>query len=276
MPCQHPVLVVAQRPLLEDLEEIVRAFLQDLVGLPGRDLVRTRQVLHVREDVAHQNGPHDAQAQGHIDFQAAALFGRLVELVLRQQEEAEILQAHAVEGHLIGFVVLAEAAGAAGAGRQEDVVVQRLLLPVDGHFVLQEIHQAARGKDRGAARAGVDQFLAGVQVRARDIGQRLGVVIQIVEDALDQPLVLPGQAAEQNRGLLPLFPCEGPRFIGSVVSNRGRHEFPPCSLRLFLDLTKARDPQLLRKMSCDSLRMFGVNSRNGNWAGLCPWVDTNP
>ena len=33
MPRQHPVLVVAKRPLLENLEEIVRAFLQDLVGL---------------------------------------------------------------------------------------------------------------------------------------------------------------------------------------------------------------------------------------------------
>ena len=116
------------RPLLEYLEQIIRAFLHDLVGLPGSHFVRTRQVLHVREDVAAQNGPNDAQAQRHIDFQAAALFGRLVQLVLRQQEEAEILQAHAVERHFVGFVVLAEAAGPAGAGRQEDVVIQRLLL----------------------------------------------------------------------------------------------------------------------------------------------------
>ncbi len=196
MPRKHAVLVGAKRTVLEDFEQIVRAFLHDLVGLPGRDLVRTGQIFHIRKDVAHQNCPHNAEAQRHIDFQAAALFGRLVELVLSEQEEAEFLQAHAVECHLIGFVVLAEAAGAARAGRQEDVIVQGLLLAVHGHFVLQEIYQAARGEDGGAARAGVDQFLAGVQVRARNVGQRLGVVIQIVEHALHQTLVFPGQSAK--------------------------------------------------------------------------------
>ena len=242
MPRQHPVLIVAKRPLLEDFEQIIRAFLHHFIGLPGRDFIRTSQVLHVRQNVAHQNGPHNAQAQVHVDFQPAGLFGRLVQLVLRQQEEAEIFQPHAVEGHLVGFVVLAEAAGTAGAGRQEDVVIQGLLLPVHGHFVLQEIHQAARRKDGGAACAGVDQFFAGVQVRARDIRQGLGLVIQIVEDTLDQPLMLPGQAAKQNRRLIPLFPGKGPRFIGSVVSHCGRHANPPCSLRLYSWFKKAPAP----------------------------------
>ena len=217
MPRQHAVFVVAKRPLLEDFEQIIRAFLHHFVGLAGSDLVRTRQVFHVRQNIAAENGPDNAQAQRHIDFQAAGLFGRLVELVLRQEEQAEIFQAHAVERHFVGFVVLAEAAGPASAGRQEDVVIQGLLLAVVGDFGLQEIHQAARGEDRGAAGADVDQFLAGVQVRARDIGQGLRLVVQVVEDALNQPLMFPGQAAEQDRGLVALFPREWSRFIRSVM-----------------------------------------------------------
>ena len=210
-------LLVRIGPLLEDFKQIVRAFLQDLVGLAGNDFVGPRQIFHVRQDIAAENGPDDAEAQRHIDFQSAALLRRLVQLVLRQQEEAKIFQAHAVERHFIGFVVLAEAAGPAGAGRQEDIVIQRLLLAVGGDFGLQEVDQAARREDRGAAGADVNQFLAGVQVRARDIGQGLGVVVQVIEDALNQPLVLPGQAAEQDGGLIALLPREWPRLIRSVM-----------------------------------------------------------
>ena len=107
--------------------------------------VRPRQVFHVRQNVAAENGPNDAQAKRHIDFQSVVAPSRsLVQFVLRQQEEAEILQAHAVERHFVGFVVLAEAAGPAGARRQEDIVIQRLLLAIGGDFGLQEIDQAAR------------------------------------------------------------------------------------------------------------------------------------
>ena len=226
----------------------------------------------------HQNGPHNAEAQGHVDFQPAWLFGSLVQFILREQEEAEILQAHAVEGHFIGFVVLAEAAGTTSAGRQEDVVVEGLLLAILSHLGLQEIHQAARGKDRGAARAGVDQFLAGVEVRARDIGQGLGLVIQIVENPLDQPLMFPGQATEQNRRIVPLFSGERPRFVGSVVSHLsscGCHAYPPCSLRLYLDSRKALLPCFCVDVvwfAFAAWRKYGIENR----AGFCPWVDTNP
>ena len=35
----------------------------------------------------------------------------------------------------------------------------------------------------------------------------------IVEDSLDQPLVFPSEATEQDRGLVPLFPRERSSFI---------------------------------------------------------------
>src|SRR5712672_2584708 len=54
----------------------------------------------------------------------------------------------------------------AGACGQEDVVIQRLLLAVRGHFRFQKIDQAASREDRGAAGADVDQFFSGVEVRA--------------------------------------------------------------------------------------------------------------
>ncbi len=113
----------------------------------------------------------------HVDFETATLLGGLIQLVLRKQEEAKILQAHAVERHLVGLVVLAEAAGATSAGCQEDVVVNSFLLATDSHFGLQEVDQAASREDRRTAGADIDQFLAGVEVRASDIGQGFRLVV---------------------------------------------------------------------------------------------------
>ncbi len=70
-------------------------------------------------------------------------------------------------GHFVGFVILAEPAGSARAGRQEDIVIQSLLLAIGSDLGFQKIDQAARCEDCGAAGADVDQFLAGIQVRAR-------------------------------------------------------------------------------------------------------------
>jgi hypothetical protein len=64
-------------------------------------------------------------------------------------------------------VVLAEAARAAGSRGEEEVPVRRLLLAVGGGLPLQEADEAAGGEDGRAARADVDELLAGVEVLAR-------------------------------------------------------------------------------------------------------------
>src|SRR5258706_16293017 len=130
MPGQQSRLLAVNGPLLEDFKKVIRALLHHSVGFSRRYLVWTSLVLHVREHIAAKDGPDAAQAQRHVDFEAAAFFGRLVELILREKKEAKILQAHSVQSHFVGFVILPEPARAAGSGRQKDVVVQRLLLAV--------------------------------------------------------------------------------------------------------------------------------------------------
>ncbi len=119
-------------------------------------------------------------------------------------------------------MILAEPAGTARAGREVHVIVSNVLLALRGNLALQKVHQASGGEDGGAARTHVDQFLARVQIIASDVRQGLRFVIQIVEGALNQPFVFPGQAAVENRNVVALLSLKWAGLVCFVVIDWNR------------------------------------------------------
>src|SRR6202040_250249 len=108
MPGQRPIFLPAIRAIEKYLIEILDAFLQNCVGLSRINFVGPSQVLEVNEKVTAEDRPDQAQAHRHVDLQAAPVSRSLIQFILRQQEEPEVAQAEAIEGHRIRFMVLAE------------------------------------------------------------------------------------------------------------------------------------------------------------------------
>ena len=71
--------------------------------------------------------------------------------------------------------------------------------------VLQVLHQVADGKIGRVALAVVAVFLAGLERLDVGGGNGFGAVAETFESAMHQLFVLPGQAAEQQRGIGALF-----------------------------------------------------------------------
>ena len=66
---------------------------------------------------------------------------------------------------------------------------------------LQVLHQVAHGEVGGIALAVVAVLLAGLEGGDVGRGHGFGAVAQAFERAVDQLLVFPGEAAEQQRGV---------------------------------------------------------------------------
>src|SRR5438445_1719759 len=219
MPGHRHILVAMSGSVPKDFIPVLDTFLSQLLGLTWIDLIRPCYVLWVHQQVSAKDGPDEAEAERHIDVEPAPSIWTLVQLVLGQQKKSEIAQPETVKGHGIRFVVLAETAGSASSRSQEHIFVGDFLFPMRRHFLLQKIDQTSGGEDGGATRAYVDQFLAGIQIFAGNIGQRLGVVLQIVKSTLHQPFMFPGEPSVENCGVVALLARERPGFVGCIVAN---------------------------------------------------------
>jgi hypothetical protein len=224
MPRDDGGFLVEERTIAEGVVEEFDGLLEDAIGLAGIYFVGAGQVLEVGEDIGAENGPDEAEAEGEIDFEPAAIGGFLVELILGEKEKTEIAEAETVESHGVGFVILAEAAGTAGTGGEEDEIVGDGFFADLRDFFLEEIDEAAGGKDGGAAGAGVDEFLAGVEIGAGDVGKRLGFVVEIVEGALDDAFVFPGEAAVEDSDFVAVGALEGLGLVGGVMLGGRRRD----------------------------------------------------
>src|SRR5438445_167929 len=203
MPGQRHILVAVSGSVPKDFIQVLDTFLKHLLGLPWIDLIRPCHVLEVHQQVSAKDGPDEAEAERHIDVEPAPSIWTLVQLVLGQQKKSEIAQPETVKSHGVGLVILAETAGSARSRCQEHIFVGDFLFPMRCHFLLQKLDQTSGGEDGGATRAYVDQFLAGIQIFAGNIGQRLGVVLQIVKSTLHQPCMFPGEPCVETGGGVP-------------------------------------------------------------------------
>ena len=125
-------------------------------------------------------------------------------------------------------MVLAETARPTGPRGQKDVLVRDFPLAARGNLFLQEVDQAARSEDCGAAGSHVDQFFAGVQVVASNVRERFCVVLHVVQGALNKPLVFPGEAAVKNRNFVTLLSLKWSGPISRVMVDRQRQLTDGC------------------------------------------------
>src|SRR5229473_268813 len=130
-----------------------------------------------------------------------------------------------------------EPARSAGSCSQKNILVGYFFFAPRSHLGLEKIDKAPRGENRWAAGADIDQLFPGIEVRTRDVRERLGVVIQIVKDALDKPLMLPRESPKEDGGLFSLFANERSRLVGRVVLYCRGHNLASSSQRPTATLT---------------------------------------
>src|SRR5262249_1272600 len=127
-----------------------------------------------------------------------------------EEQDSEAVKAGVLQGEAVLSFVHAEAAGAAGASREEDVVVEDLL--AGEPFLLEELQILKQIADRGIGRialAVVAKFFARLEPGDVGDGELLAAIAAALEDGADQVFVLPGEAAEQDGDVLALLCREG-------------------------------------------------------------------
>src|SRR5215472_16264360 len=196
--------------LAENLVQVVHASVEHAVGVAGVDLVGTQGVGHLVHHVAAVEGVEDAEEEVDVHFQAGFGVGLGEAAGLLEEEHAEAVEPGVAQGEPVLGFVHAEATRPAGAGGEEDVAVDDFLLRDALLFeALQVLDQVADGEVGGVALAVVAVLLAGL--KGFDVGSRygFGAVAQAFEGAVHQLLVLPGEAAEEQRGVGALVGGEG-------------------------------------------------------------------
>ena len=184
---------------------------EDAVGFAGVHLVGANLIGEIVENVAHVQGVQNGEEEIHVHFQAGFGFGLVQAAALLEQEHAEFLEAGVAQREAIFSFVHAEAAGAAGAGGEEDVAVADFVLgKAFGFKVLHELHQVADGEVGGIALAVVAVLFA--ELEGLFVGHRhgLALVAEALKRGVHEALVLPGETAEQNCGVIALELGEGP------------------------------------------------------------------
>ena len=220
----HRAIRPASRAIPERLVKELDAFLDDGVRLSRHDLVRAHLVFQILHEVGAEDAPEATERHRQVQVDAVTHGGLLVHLVLGHQEHAESVEAGIPERQLVALVVLAEAAGAAGARRQVDVFLRHLGGADLARFLLEEIDEVARGEAGRAALADVGDLASGQKILARRHGQHLRVVAAVLQHGLQDALEPPVQPAEENRRRIALGARERLRGVGAVVlSSRGCH-----------------------------------------------------
>ena len=176
------------------------------VGLAGVHFVGPQGVGHFVHHVAAVERVEDAQEEIQVHLQAGFGVGLAQPAGLLEQQHAEAVEPRVAQRQAVLGFVHAEAARPAGAGGEEHVAVDDFLLGQPLLFqALQILHQVADGEIGRVALAVVAVLLAGLEGLHVGSGHGLGTVAQAFERAMHQLFVLPGQTAEQQRGMGALF-----------------------------------------------------------------------
>ena len=188
--------------LAEDLVQVVHGSSSTRSVSPAFDFVGTDGVGHFVHHVAAVERVEDAEEEVEVHLQAGFGVGLAEPARLLEQQHAEAVEPGVAQRQAVLGFVHAEAARAAGAGGEEHVAVDDFLLGQSLLFqALQVLHQVADGEISGVALAVVAVLLAGLEGLHVGRGHGFGAVAQSFESAVHQLFVLPGQAAEQQRGV---------------------------------------------------------------------------
>ena len=153
-------------------------------------------------------------AHAEIDGELQSRFAGcgLDPFLLLEQQDAEAVEAGVLQREAVLGFVHAEAAGAAGAGGEEDVIIRRCRRGDMPCFLqaLQILHQVADREVSRVALAVVAELLSELEGVHIGRGHHVALVSRALEDGLNHLLVLPGKPAEQDRDFVALLGREGP------------------------------------------------------------------
>jgi hypothetical protein len=179
--------------------EIIHALIEDAVRIAGVGLKGAEGVGDFVHHIAAVERVEDAEEEVEIHFEAGFGIGLAEAAGLLEQEDAETVEPGVAEGEAVFGLIHSETAGAAGAGGEEDVLVNDLLLAETLLFKSLEIlNEVTHGEIGGVALAVVPVLFAGLEgpdVRRRD---GFGAVAEAFERAVDKLLMLPSKTAEQE------------------------------------------------------------------------------
>ncbi len=201
------------------MDQLLRG-LDRLVGRSRHHLVGADAVADHVQHVADQDRLQHRLEELGVHLEALLLAGGLLEAALLLEEQnAEALEARVAERLAVLGDVGAEAAGAAGAGRHEDVVLDDLL---DRHLLVvaepgEVLDQVADGEVGRVALTAVAELLAEGQRRVVGHVDRLDLVADAAERALQEQVVRHGQARDQQRRVRALAAGEGGRVVVAPV-----------------------------------------------------------
>src|SRR5215470_14007916 len=147
------------------------------------DLERPDLVLDVLQRVGDHDRPDRARDERHVELEAAAFGGTLIDAVLREQEHAERLESHVAERELVALVVLAEAACPAGAGGHVDVLLRDLLGADALRLGAEEVGEVPGREARRTALADVGHLAPGEKILLGRGRQDLRVVAEALHRA---------------------------------------------------------------------------------------------
>ena len=169
---------------------------------PALHFVGPDGVRHFVHDVAAVERVENAEEEIEIHLQPGFGVGLAQAARLLEQQHAEAVEPGVAQRQPVFRFIHAEAARAARAGGEEHVAVDDFLLAEALLFqALQILHQVADGEIGRIALAVVAVLLAGLESAHVGRGNGFGTVAQAFERAMNQLFVLPGQPAEQQRGV---------------------------------------------------------------------------
>src|ERR1019366_5356076 len=169
----------------------------------------TQRVGHFVHHVAAVERVEDAEEEIEVHFQDGFGVGLGQAAGLLEEEHAEAIEAGVAQGEAIFGFIHAEAAGSAGAGGEENVAVDDLLLGNALLFQgLQVLDQVADGEVGGIALSVVAVLFAGLERLYVRRGNGFGAIAEALQGAVHQLFVFPGESTEEEGGLGALVPGE--------------------------------------------------------------------
>src|SRR5580704_15353312 len=195
--------------------------MEDAISFALLYFVGTNLIDQVVKDIAQVHGIQHAESEIDGELQPGLTRGRLNAIAVLEQQHAEAVEAGVLQREAIFGFIHAEAAGAAGASGEENIVVENLL--ARNAFLFQKLevlHQVAHSEICGIALAVVPILFADLEGRHVRHGQFLATIAATLKDGADQIFVLPGEATKQNGDLVSLL--GGKRTLHRAVEMVGR------------------------------------------------------
>ncbi len=172
-------------------------------------LVRPQAAVQVVQQVSQDEGMQSIHSEIDVELEAAVPRCGLHAVVLLEAEDAEAIVSGCIQRGAELRFIHAEAAGAVGAGGEEQVVAHNLFARLGPLQPPQILNQVADREVRRIAKTIAAVFFADLVRQAIRLGKPLCFQSAAPQHRLDHAFVLPGEATEQNGDMAALGGLKG-------------------------------------------------------------------